>query len=245
MVHAIPSYGPLEVAEEWDKGVQLASAEIEKDPHFHFNYCARARFWFHMSKPGDALRDFKQCDQLNPLKGELCELGVAYWWLRQPDQAAQSWRGLAASARTLYTEFPDFSTSPSFLYFAGVKLRTPEIQEEARNYLKAIWQPRRAQVWPFPIAGFLLREMDEETFLLRQTFSNPVLEGRRLCRAFFWVGLRRFEEGDEGQYYARLSQVIDLRQTVPAVTLQTEYWLAQAELELRRPGRTDKNHPAL
>jgi hypothetical protein len=228
----IPSYWQLEQAGQWSEGVRIATHRILGDASDYFHYCARAQFLLNMGHTEEALADLMECYRRNPLKIELCLIGVANWWLKRSDEAILSWSGFAKS-NEVYTEFPGFVTSPTFLFFAGVRIQDGDVEREARNYLERLWTPERRTVWPFPIAGFLLREMDEDTFLENQTFSDPTLEGRRLCRALFWAGLRELEQGSEVQYYSRLKQAIDLRDSVPAVTLQAEYWLARAELDLR------------
>jgi lipoprotein NlpI len=82
-----------------------------------------------------------------------------------------------------------------------------------------------AKLWPGPIVGYLLGLMDEDTFLIRQTFLNPTLEARRLCRAFFWVAVQRLSRGDVGNWTLFLKRSVERPQL-----LETEYYLARHEL---------------
>jgi hypothetical protein len=226
---SFPPYWELEVQGKWAEGAEMASAEISKNPADHFHFNARAQFFLRMGRFEEALNDLEQAYRLSSNKLELTKIGVVYWWLRKPLDAVAVWTHFCRQ-KDLYTEFPDFRASAALLFFAGVRLRSPEVQQDAEPRLRAIWKSGSAKVWPFPIAGFLLEEMNERTFLNEQTYSNTTLEGRRLCRAHFWVGVRRLLDGKEHEYFDQLKRAIGLEQRTATVSFLAEYWLAKAEL---------------
>jgi tetratricopeptide (TPR) repeat protein len=193
-----------------------------------------------MNRFHEALEVFQRAQALQPKTDGYCQdVGVVLWRLGRSSDAIDMWRqGLKAT----YRDAAGGVETPAILFFAASRLKDPSLEKEARRWLKTRWKPALATLWPGPIAGFLLDEMDEDTFLVNQTFLNHILEARRLCKAHFWVGLKRYRQSDVPGYLDHLRQAIaDASGEHFAVILETEYWLARVELELHQqdPGGGD------
>ncbi len=177
----------------------------------------------HMGRLQEALADFQTRISLRPESASgYVGAGIALWWLGRPWEAVEVWR-TATGAK--YADGAGGIEAPALLFFAASRLADQKMEKEARSLLRKKWKPRLAKVWPGPIAGFLLGKMDEETFLVKQAFENPILEARRLCKAHFWTGLVYFRLRDIQMYEYHLQQ------SLIADRFEPEYFLARYELQ--------------
>ncbi len=121
--------------------------------------------------------------------------------------------------------------APAFLLFAERRMHNVDMEKKRLAFLRGRWGADLAKRWPGPIAGFLLGEMDLETFLSRQRFANPVLEAKRLCKAYFWAGVSALAAGDLREY-ARCLHASASGPVETAVYFEPEFWLARAEVAM-------------
>jgi tetratricopeptide (TPR) repeat protein len=216
----------------WEVAYQALTIAITTEPQTAPHYANRGTCLLAMRRRDEALADFEKALELLPkVQGCPVKAGVVLWWQKRHLQAVEMWR------RGLRAEYRDAAGGvevSALLFFAATRLDDVKLEKEAWGILLNLWKPRLAHVWPGPVAGYLLGRMDESTFLVNQTFSDPILEARRLTKAFFWVGLKRYREGNKQEYFFRLKQSTE--QDTPqhrSVILEAEYWLALAELELK------------
>ena len=65
-------------------------------------------------------------------------------------------------------------------------------------------------------------------------WANAVMDARRACQAHFWAGVQRLRANDQNGFLAGLLEAVsdDDPEHSIAIRLESEYWLAQAEIEL-------------
>jgi tetratricopeptide (TPR) repeat protein len=200
---------------------------IAKEPEREGYHTNRGLCLLNMGRLEEALADFQivvklRSESASESARAYIDVGVTLWWLGEPLEATAMWRN-AIEAK--YTDEAGGIEAPALLFFAASRLADQELEKEAEMLLRKKWKPQLAQLWPGPIAGFLLGKMDEETFLVKQTFQNQGLEARRLCKAHFWTGLVYFRQGDVHRYLHHLQQSL-----VEGI-LEPEYYLAKCEME--------------
>lgn len=197
--------------------------KVTREPDLAPHYTNRGLCLLNMGRLEEALADFQTVIRLRPeTTTGYVNVGITLWWLGKPLEAVEIWRsGIGAK----YRDKAGGVEIPALLFFAASRLADQEMEKDARSLLRKKWKPRLAKVWPGPIAGFLLGKMDEETFLVKQTFENPILEARRLCKAHFWTGLIYFRQEDIQKYQYHL------RQSLVEAKLEPEYYLAKCELQ--------------
>jgi lipoprotein NlpI len=207
---------------------------ITREPQRAMFFTNRGICLLAMHRLEDALHDFQQVSELRAdSEAGFTMAGVTLWWLQRPREAVSFWRN-ALTAK--YTDAAGGVVVPALLYFAALRLADTALASEARTWLRKRWKPQLLRTWPGPVAGYLLNKVDEETFLINQTFLQPILEARRLCQAHFWVAARHYEHNNSHTYIQYLHQAVrdESSPEGQSVLLEAEYWLAKAELELGR-----------
>jgi hypothetical protein len=191
-----------------------------------------------------ALRDFQRACEVRPgASADAIMVGVANWWAGCYERAVEAWESALTSK---WVDAAGGVEAPAFLLFAARRRKGIFPEERSLALLRDRWEPRLSKIWPGPIAGFLLGEMDLDTFLVRQTFIDPILEERRLCKAHFWVATSLLSQarsdrsdryGDHLRSSAKPSQ-----QNVACI--EDEFWLARAELESLGRAEVPSSSPA-
>src|SRR3972149_49542 len=209
-----------------DKAYSVMTEEIAAWPDSSGYYMNRGLCLLNMNRPEDALKDFRECIRLSPdADAGYISAGIALWWLKKQQEAIQTWQqGLGAK----YRDAAGGVEVPALLYFGAFHLANAKMETKARSLLKRKWRPRLAKIWPGPIAGFLLGEMDEETFLVKQTYPHPNLESRRLCQAHFWVGVSYLRQGNQERYKYHLQLSL-----LTNAVIESEYYPSKSELQTR------------
>src|SRR5437762_3517497 len=106
----------------------------------------------------EALRDYECLHSLAPNTDAYpILLGIIRWWQERPGDAVDWWREAHLAA---FTDAAGGVTAPAMLFFAASRLGETKLRQEAVAGLRQRWSPEIARVWPGPIAGFLLGEMD-------------------------------------------------------------------------------------
>ena len=212
----------------WEFARQAVTANIAKcGPASHYFYnrgvCSLA-----LGEVERAQQDFQSACEVAPdVSANSIMLGVAMWWGGSHGGAVGAWKS-ALDAK--WVDAAGGVEGPAMLFFASK--RRPGIfpKERSLALLRERWSPRLVKIWPGPIAGFLLGEMDHDTFLVRQTFANSILEEKRLCQAHFWVATSLLGQLGAEHYAEHLRASIKPTQHNVAI-FKAEYWLARAELE--------------
>lgn len=221
----------LVMEDRLDEALVLLSANVAKYPQQIAPLNNRLTCYFALGNVTAALDDARQLVKVAPETDVgFLSSGVAHWWLGEYDKAVHAWRG---SLNAIRTEDGRGLEAPRLLLFAAASLQDRELEREARTLLRKRWRPQLVRAWPGAITGYLLGKIDEQTFLIDQTFLNPILEARRLCRARFWVAVQALRTGTSADYAAKLrlaaqpEEDTHLRATL---MLEEEYWLARIEL---------------
>ncbi len=214
---------------EWELARRAMTAEMAKYGPALAYFSNRGICSLALGETEAALKDFQRSGKAQPgvEEGNFVMLGVANWLAGGYRKAVEVWE-LALSSR--WVDAAGGVEAPALLFFASK--RRPGIfpVERSLALLRERWAPRLAKIWPGPIAGFLLGEMDLDTFLVRQTFANSILEEKRLCQAHFWVATSLLGQVGSEQYADHLRASTKPTQHNVAI-FKPEYWLARAELE--------------
>ena len=206
----------------------MAYAQITKDMaenpdailHHIYN---RGLCLLHMNRPEEALADFQTLSKLRPDSDSgYIAAGIALWWLDRPRESAKIWR---KSINTKYTDAAGGVEVPALLFFAASRLFDSSLEMESLDLLRNRWKTKRSKAWPGQIAGFILGKLDEETFLIGNVTDNPVWMKRRLTKAYFWIGLSYYRQGNMKKYKYYLQE------SLSGHILEPEYYLAKHELQ--------------
>jgi lipoprotein NlpI len=209
---------------EFSKAYAALTLDIEKEYTRALHYMNRGIVLLNLFRLLEAEQDFRSYIDLSPdSSAGYIKLGLSQWLQNEKSLAIATWR-LALTAR--FSDEAGGVEAPSLLYYSALTTNNNADLEQARDLLRRRWRASLAKIWPGPIIAYLLGEMDEETFLIRQTFLNPDLESRRLCRANFWIAVQRLSIGDEENCKGFWKKCAAVRQL-----LETEYYLANHELK--------------
>ncbi len=112
--------------------------------------------------------------------------GAAHWLAGDRQVAAERW----IAALDAGHDGPAGAVKPpALLLYAGLRIPDERYVLRGKRLLGKLWKPKLARVWPGPVAGFLLGEVEEQPFL-EDGYEDPDLEARRLTAAHFWAGVR-------------------------------------------------------
>ncbi|TMA28638.1 MAG: hypothetical protein E6J78_05855 [Deltaproteobacteria bacterium] len=151
--------------------------------------------------------------------GTMLELsGAAHWLAGERDLALERW---TAALDAAYEGPASPLKAPALLVYAGTRMSDERFVLRGTRLLRKGWRPKIQRIWPGPVAGYLLGEVEEKTFL-EEGYSSPDLEARRFAAAHFWVALRRPEEARQ-HYQAAV-------EAEGASVLEVEHHLAHGEL---------------
>ncbi|MCA1828984.1 MAG: hypothetical protein LC689_18835 [Myxococcales bacterium] len=151
--------------------------------------------------------------------GTLLELaGAARWLAGERETGVERW----LSALDAPYEGPASRVKPpALLIYAGTRLGDERYILRGTRLLGKNWKPKIQRIWPGPVAGFLLGQIDETRFL-DDGYNDPDLEARRLASAHFWAALKNPQRAKEHYEKAIASE--------GAAVLEVEHHLAHGEL---------------
>jgi HPt (histidine-containing phosphotransfer) domain-containing protein len=151
--------------------------------------------------------------------GTLLELaGAARWLAGERERAVERW---VAALDAAYEGPASRLKPPALLVYAGTRMGDERFVLRGTRLLTKSWKPKIQRIWPGPVAGYLLGNVEEQGFL-EEGYSDPDLEARRLASAHFWVALRKPSE-------ARAHYEAAVREEGASV-LEVEHHLAHGEL---------------
>lgn len=172
-----------------------------------------------LGRNAEAARVFEVAEGAKESSSMLELAGAAHWLAGAREQAAERW----ISALEAGQETPASAVrAPALLLYAGMRMNDERYVLRGNRLLGKLWKPKLSKLWPGPVAGFLLGELEEEPFI-EQGFSDPGLEARRLTSALFWAGVKTEGEAAMDRFRAAAAQ------EGPAV-LEVEHHLAKGEI---------------
>lgn len=137
-------------------------------------------------------------------------------------EAVEAWK---SALQATYTDAAGGVEAPAFLLFAATMMSDLNLQKEAITLLQKKWKTKRVECWPGPVAGYLLDEIDENTFLRYGKVKNPILNKRNLTKIHFWMGLSYFRQGNLQKYRKYLQKAVQ------GHIIEPEYYLAKCEIK--------------
>ncbi len=112
---------------------------------------------------------------------------------------------------------------PPLLLYAGLRIPDDRYVLRGKRLLGKLWKPKLARVWPGPVAGYLLGQVEEQSFL-EDGYEDPDLEARRLSSAHFWAGVQAGDAAVARKHFEESAAIEG-----PSA-LEVEYHLAKGEL---------------
>jgi lipoprotein NlpI len=199
------------------------SDKMAKDPnnmsHYLYN---RALCLLLLNNAEEALIDFQKYVELRPeTDAGYIGAGIALWWLNHRQEAVKIWQ---SAVNSKYTDAAGGVQVPALLFFAASQLSDVILEKKARSLLRLRWHRQSERIWPAPVAGFILGQIDKDYFLSQALQSNA-LRARRLSKAYFWIGLYCYRQGDLDSYKSHLGESLSLGKII-----EPEYYLAKYEL---------------
>jgi hypothetical protein len=146
--------------------------------------------------------------------------GAARWLAGERAAAAERW----IAALDAGHDGPAGAVKPpALLLYAGLRIPDERYTLRGKRLLGKLWKPKLARVWPGPVAGFLMGEVEEQPFL-EDGYEDPDLEARRVSAARFWAGVLA---GDPEVARAHFQESAAIE---GASALEVEHHLAKGEL---------------
>ncbi len=151
--------------------------------------------------------------------GTMLEMaGAARWLSGERELAVERW---ASALEALYEGPASRLKPPALLLYAGTRMGDERFVLRGTRLLTKGWKPKVQRIWPGPVAGYLLGNVEEQSFL-EEGYSDPDLEARRVASAHFWVALKNPAQA-RGHYEAAVRDE-------GAAVLEVEHHLAHGEL---------------
>jgi hypothetical protein len=169
----------------------------------------------------EAARVFEEAEGAQESGTMLEFAGAARWLAGDRPAAAERW---IAALDAGHDGPAGVVKPPALLLYAGLRIPDDRYVLRGKRLLGKLWKPKLARVWPGPVAGFLLDEVEEQPFL-EDGYEDPDLEARRLAAAHFWAGVR----ADAPE--AALAHFQESAGIEGASALEVEHHLAKGELK--------------
>ncbi len=150
-------------------------------------------------------------------------LSIGYFELKKYHEALQALRD---GSRAAYQDRPRTQV-PCILYYEATMLHDKKAKQESKKLLNARLRNKNTLSPEFATAKFLVGECSSEEMLAQIEAQSPILRERAKVQALFYMAVRAFESGDFDGYAKHLKEVCALYSSVPAVTLEFEYHLAE------------------
>jgi tetratricopeptide (TPR) repeat protein len=210
----------------------LTDALLKKPEREEILLGSRAQCLLLLNRPGDALMDYKRLIEINPDSDHgYIGAGIALLLI---DNYLEAINLFQKSFHSKYSDPAGGILAPALLSYAANKINDIPFERMALKRLSHLWSLRVHKMWPGPIGGYILHEIDEHE-LLELSTKNQKLEARRLTQSYFWIAMRyTIESSDKSlilKYY-RLSSKGHI--------LELERFLAIKEISLM-----EKNRPAV
>jgi len=168
----------------------------------------------------EAARGFEEAEDARESGTMLEFAGAARWLAGERETAVERWIAALDAAH----DGPAGAVKPpALLFYAGLRIPDERYALRGKRLLGKLWKPKLSRVWPGPVAGYLLDEIDEERFL-EDGYDDPDLEARRLASARFWAGVHA-QDAEVARKHFQESVAIE-----GTSALEVEQHLARGEL---------------
>lgn len=210
-------------AGEYSAAVRAYTKALHKE-QLAPNYANRGMAYLSLGEPAKALADFQTAYDLEEYRSDaFTQLsGVALWLAGREAEAAKVWHDLVLEIEHGEIDYSDEAGgvgNACLLWFAAVRLQQPTLLTPARRLIKKLCN--KNENWLGSIGQFLLGRIDEEQ--LRDAVSDiPVLFGREMCQAEFYIGIRALEAGRRADY----RKAVRAAAKVDTTKIEPEYYLA-------------------
>lgn len=154
-------------------------------------------------------------------------LSIGYFELQKYEKAVQS---LLDGSRAAYQDISR-TRVPCLLYYEATMLNDKKAKQASKRLLNARLRKQTALSPEYAAAGFLVGKCTSEEMFSQIELCPSVLRERAKVKACFYMAVKAFENGDLDGYAKYLKDACDLYRSVPAVTLEFEYHLAEICLQ--------------
>ena len=208
---------------DYELAYAIMTEEMETAPDTILrNIFNRAYCLLQLNRPNEALLDFQKNLDLQPNSASgYIGVGISLWWMSRNSEAVEAWKN---ALHAPYADAAGGVEAPAFLLFAATMMSDLNLRKKAIALLQKKWKTKRVECWPGPVAGFLLDEIDENTFLSYGKVKNPILKERNLTKIHFWMGISYFRQGNLQKYRKHLQKAVQ------GHIIEPEYYLAKYEL---------------
>ena len=150
-------------------------------------------------------------------------LSIGYFELQKFPEALQAIRDGSQAA------YQDRSRTqaPGLLYYEAVMLNDKTAKQESKRLLNTRLRNKNTLSPEFAAAKFLVGKCNGEEMLAQIDTLPPTLKERAKVQALFYMAVKAFEMDDLDGYAKHLQAACDLYCSVPIVTAEFEYHLAE------------------
>lgn len=150
-------------------------------------------------------------------------LSIGYFELKKFPEALQAIRD---GSRAVYQDRPRTQV-PGILYYEATMLNDRTAKQESKKMLNARLRNKSVLFPEFSTAKFLVGKCSSAEMLTQIDTLPPVLRERVKVQALFYMAVKAFEMGDFDGYAEHLEAACGLYRSVPAITIEFEYHLAE------------------
>ena len=150
-------------------------------------------------------------------------LSIGYFELKKYPEALQALRD---GSRAAYQDRPRTQV-PGILYYEATMLNDKKEKQESKKLLNARLRNKNTLSPEFATAKFLVEKCSSEEMLAQIDTLPPVLRERTKVQALFYMAVKAYEANDFIGYAKHLKDACNLYSSVPTVTLEFEYHLAE------------------
>lgn len=150
-------------------------------------------------------------------------LSIGYFGIKKFPEALQALRD---GSRAAYQDRPKTQV-PCILYYEASMLEDGKAKQESKKLLNARLRNKDALSPEFATARFLVGKCSAEEMLAQIDILPSILRERTRVQALFYIAVKAFETGDFDGYKKFLRDACNLYSSVPTVTMEFEYHLAE------------------
>lgn len=150
-------------------------------------------------------------------------MSIGYFELKKYPDA------LKALQEGAYAAYQDRTRTQAacIMYCEAVMLNDKKARGESRKILNSRLRNKDTSLPEYGPANFLTDRCGSAEMLAQIDSLPPVLKERELTRAFFYVAVKAFENGNLEEYGKNINAACDLYKAEPRVTVEFEYHLAE------------------
>ena len=208
----VPTFAPMEDPKQLLEEGRFEELAHDDHPLWRGLALLELRHWAQAARTFEEAPDAAQ-------SGTLLELaGAARWLAGERELGVERWISALDAG---YDGPASRLKPPALLVYAGTRLGDERYVLRGTRLLVKNWKSKVQRIWPGPVAGFLLGQVEVQA-LLEEGYTDPDLESRRLASAHFWAALKDPQKAKE-HYQASVA-------AEGASVLEVEHHLARGEL---------------